>query len=383
MRQLGLSSALAVLAGLLASLLPAADQQLVCRNGKCERTIYGAAPAGSRLRVNAHGPVTLEGGVAKDLTYKIRVSVNARSEAEARRLLQQYTVKVDTQGQWTVLTAPGGAVMTSVSVSAPRLVAATVSTSDGAVEASGVDGLLDVDTRAGQVSVDRIRGDSKLVTGGGDIQVGQVGGALRCTTGAGKITVTRVGGEATLETVGGDIYARDAGGGIHAQTGGGGVHIVSAGGPVTAISGGGEIIVEKSGGVVTLRNMAGPVNVGSAMGVRCDSGSGGIRLMNITGPMSVATSMGSISASLLGSRIADSYLATGNGDITVLIPSNVGVTIRAQNGMADTVRRIISDFAAIQPRRQGTRVVAEGQVNGGGPLLQISGMGGTIFIKKQ
>ena len=378
MRRSGLSSALAI----FATLLPASAQQLVCKNGKCERVISGAAPAGSRLRVNAHGPVTLEGGVSKELTYTIRVSVNARTEAEARRALQQYTVRVDKQGPWTVLTAPGGVVMTSVSVKAPKLLAATISTSDGKVGATGVEGLLDVDTRAGEVSVDRVGGNSKLITGGGDIYVGQVGGALRCTTGAGKITVTHVGGEATLETNGGDIVARNAGGTVHAQTGGGGVHIGTAGGPVTAISGGGEIVVEKSGGIVTLRNMAGPVNVGSAAGVRCDSGSGGIRVANIAGPMRVSTSMGSIVASLLGSRIGDSYLATGNGDITVLIPSNVGVTVQAQNSMADTLRRIVSDFSAVQPRRQGTRVVAEGAVNGGGPLLQLSGVGGTIFIKR-
>ena len=378
MRRSGLSSALAI----FATLLPASAQQLVCKNGKCERVISGAAPAGSRLRVNAHGPVTLEGGVSKELTYTITVSVNARTEAEARRALQQYTVRVDKQGPWTVLTAPGGVVMTSVSVKAPKLLAATISTSDGKVGATGVEGLLDVDTRAGEVSVDRVGGNSKLITGGGDIYVGQVGGALRCTTGAGKITVTHVGGEATLETNGGDIVARNAGGTVHAQTGGGGVHIGTAGGPVTAISGGGEIVVEKSGGIVTLRNMAGPVNVGSAAGVRCDSGSGGIRVANIAGPMRVATSMGSIVASLLGSRIGDSYLATGNGDITVLIPSNVGVTVQAQNSMADTLRRIVSDFSAVQPRRQGTRVVAEGAVNGGGPLLQLSGVGGTIFIKR-
>ena len=378
MRRSGLSSALAI----FAALLPASAQQLVCKNGKCERVISGAAPAGSRLRVNAHGPVTLEGGVSKELTYTITVSVNARTEAEARRALQQYTVRVDKQGPWTVLTAPGGVVMTSVSVKAPKLLAATISTSDGKVGATGVEGLLDVDTRAGEVSVDRVGGNSKLITGGGDIYVGQVGGALRCTTGAGKITVTHVGGEATLETNGGDIVARNAGGTVHAQTGGGGVHIGTAGGPVTAISGGGEIVVDKSGGIVTLRNMAGPVNVGSAAGVRCDSGSGGIRVANIAGPMRVATSMGSIVASLLGSRIGDSYLATGNGDITVLIPSNVGVTVQAQNSMADTLRRIVSDFSAVQPRRQGTRVVAEGAVNGGGPLLQLSGVGGTIFIKR-
>src|SRR5436305_1074385 len=207
MRRSGLSRALAVpaaLGALVWAVLPAAAQPLTCRNGKCERIIYGASPSGQRLRVNAHGPVILEAGVSRDLSYVIRVSVNAR-------------------------------------------------------------------------------------------------------------------------------------------TGGGGVRIGTGRGPVTAISGGGEIVVEKSGGVVTLRNMAGPVNVGSAAGVRCDSGSGGIRLTNIAGPMRVATSMGSISASLLGSRISDSYLATGNGDITVLIPSNVGVTIQAQNTMADTLRRIVSD----------------------------------------
>ena len=384
MRRSGLSSALAVLAALPATSLPlsAEPPQLVCKNGKCERIIYGTAPAGSRLRVNAHGPVTLEGGVGKDLKYTIRLSVNARTEAEGRRALQQYAVRVSKQGPWTVLNAPGGVVMTAVTIKAPNLAAAQVSTSEGKVEAAGINGVLDVDTRAGLVLVDRVNGDCKLITGGGDIQVGQVGGALRCTTGAGKITVTKVGGQAVLETNGGDIVAHSAGGTVHAQTGGGGVHIGTAGGTVTAISGGGEIVVEKAGGVVTLRNMAGPVNVGSAAGVRCDSGSGGIRVANIAGPMRVATSIGSITANLLGSKISDSYLATGNGDITVLIPSNVGVTIQAQNSMADTVRRIVSDFSAIQPRRQGTRVVAAGAVNGGGPLLQISGTGGTIFIKK-
>jgi DUF4097 and DUF4098 domain-containing protein YvlB len=326
--------------------------------------------------------VNIEAGVSRTLTWSVKLVVNMRTEAEARRALEAYAVRLEQRGVWTTLTAPGGGVQTTVSIKAPKLAAVTVATTEGPISATGVDGVLEIDTRAGAISVDRVLGDSKVVTGGGPIQIGHVGGALRCSTGAGDITVQKVGGEAVLETFGGNIIARSAGSTVHAQTGGGGVHIGTAGGPVTAISGGGEIVVEKAGGIVTLRNMAGPVNVGSAMGVRCDSGSGGIRLANITGPMRVATSMGSINASLLGSRIGDSYLATGNGDITVLIPSNVGVTIQAQNSMADTVRRIVSDFATIQPRRQGTRVVAEGAVNGGGPVLQLSGVGGTIFIKR-
>jgi DUF4097 and DUF4098 domain-containing protein YvlB len=362
---------------------PLHAQQLTCRNGRCEQVIYGVAPAAPRLRIKAHGPVTLEGGAAKDVSYSVKMTVTARTDAEARRILRLYSVRIEAGGPWTVLTAPGGPVETTVSVKAPRLTAAVVSTSEGAVHATGVEGPLDVDTGAGEIVVDRVRGDCSLTTGGGHIRAGQMGGSLKCSTGAGKVNVDSVRGEAVLATQGGDIYARDAGSVVHAETGGGGVHIGTAAGSVTAISGGGEIIVEKSGGVVNLRNMAGPVNVGSAAGVRCDSASGGIRLANISGPIRVATSMGSIMAALFGSHLADSYLATGNGDITVLIPSNVGVTIRADNTMADTLRRIISDFSAVQPRRQGTHVVAAGTVNGGGPVLQLAATGGTIFIKKQ
>src|SRR2546423_6039091 len=128
-----LFSALAVLA-----FLPFAGAQkgLTCKDGKCEKVIYGAAPAGSRLRVNAHGPVTLEGGASPNLTYVVTVSVSARSDAEARRWLQAYAVRVVSQGPTTVFTAPGGPVTTTVSIKTPRMNAVEISTSDGAVGAN-------------------------------------------------------------------------------------------------------------------------------------------------------------------------------------------------------------------------------------------------------
>jgi DUF4097 and DUF4098 domain-containing protein YvlB len=126
--------------------------------------------------------------------------------------------------------------------------------------------------------------------------------------------------------------------------------------------------------------MAGPVQVGSAAAVRCESGSGGVRISNIAGPLRVTTAVGNIVASLAGGRaFANSFLETGNGDITVSIPSNLGVTIRAETDWG----RIVSDFTVLTPRVYGMRAVAEGPVNGGGPILRIAGMGGTIFIKRQ
>lgn len=369
---------------LLLPLVALPQQRGLIREGDLfVRDFSGNAPAGRRLRINAHGPVRVEAGAANTISYTVRLSVRARTEAEARRVMQRYNVRVTPQGEWVVLTAPGGPVMSTVTVKAPRLDLVVVSTSDGAVDASGVEGSLEVDTGAGELTADRIGGDCKLVTGGGDIRVGTVGGGLRCSSGAGKIQVGTVRGAAVLETVGGDITAADVGGTVRAETGGGGIHIVKAGGAVTAGTGGGQILVDTANGIVTARNMAGPVKVGAAWGVQCETGSGGINVSNIAGGMRVSTALGNIMASLLAGKLADSFLATGNGDITVFIPSNVGVNIRAQNDLADSTRRIAVDFPGVRVRRQGRLIVAEGPVNGGGPLLQISATVGTIFIRKQ
>jgi hypothetical protein len=51
--------------------------------------------------------------------------------------------------------------------------------------------------------------------------------------------------------------------------------------------------------------------------------------------------------------------------------------------LAGNIRRIVSEFPGISVRVEGGQVVAEGPVNGGGPILRISGTGGTIFIKRQ
>ncbi|HTS63460.1 MAG TPA: hypothetical protein VMH28_15655 [Candidatus Acidoferrales bacterium] len=369
---------------LLLPLLALAQPLGLHRKGELwEKDFYGVAPLTRRIRVNAHGPVTLQAGTSANISYNVRVSVRARTETEARSVMQRYMIRAERVGDTTTITAPGGPVVSTVVVKTPRIDTAIVTTSDGAVEASGIDGTLVVDTGGGELVIDRIRGDCKLNTSAGDIRVGSIGGGLRCTTGAGKITAGTVRGEAVMETVGGDIAATEIKGTVRAQTGGGGIHIVRAGSAVNASTVGGPIVVEHAGGLVIARNMAGPVQVGAAGGLQCESGSGGVRVTNIAGPMRVSTSLGNIMATLVGGKLADSYLATANGDITVLIPSNVGVNIHAQNALADTMRRILTEYNSVTVRRQGRQLIAEGQVNGGGPLLQISAIAGTIFIRKQ
>ena len=129
--------------------------------------------------MNAHGPVTLEGGVSKDLTYTIRLSVNARTEAEARRALQQYAVRVATQGAWTVLTAPGGVGddrrhhQGAAPDGAPRFPRPKARWRRRASKACWM--WIRAPGMYRWTAIPAIR---KLITGGGDIQVGR--SAARC-----------------------------------------------------------------------------------------------------------------------------------------------------------------------------------------------------------
>ena len=347
------------------------------------RTVRETAAARPRVRINAHGPVTLEGNVSTNFEFTVKIAVKARSREQARIKLERAELRSESQNEWFVLTVPGRDLTTAVTMRAPRLREAIVSTSDGAVEVYGIDGPLAVETGANQVKVDRIHGDCTLSTGGGDIHAGTIDGYLHCSTVAGAITAKAVRGEAIMRTNGGDITVLSVGGSARAETGGGTLHLGNISGPVTAINGGGPIVIDQAAGIVTTRDMAGPVTVREAGGIRCDSANGGILLGKISGPMRVSTATGNIVANLEGSKLAESYLATGNGDITVVIPSNVGVRISAESQLADSIRRILSDFREIQPRVIGMHLRADGRLNGGGPLLQLSASSGTIFLKRQ
>jgi DUF4097 and DUF4098 domain-containing protein YvlB len=366
----------------LAALTAFGQENIRYERGLWTGTFTGTLSTSPRLRINASGPVIVDRGGGGELSYRYIVSVRAGSEEEARRLLDRYQIKSARIAGWTNLTAPAGAQMSRLELKSPRLVAADISTSDGSVEVNRVDGQLTVNSVGGSLRADRVSGGCRLTTGGGNIIVGEIGEELVGTTGGGNIMVHRVRGTATLRSGGGEIVVADAGGDLDAETGGGTVRVDNADANVTASSGGGPIVVNHARGVVTARSMAGPVQVGAAAGVRIDSGSGAVRMTNVYGPMRVSTAMGSIMAALLAG-FSDSFLATGNGDITVWIPSNLGVTIRAENDLADSLRRIVSDFPALAVRMRGTQIVAEGPVNGGGPVLQITGTGGTIFIKRQ
>jgi hypothetical protein len=144
--------------------------------------------------------------------------------------------------------------------------------------------------------------------------------------------------------------------------------------------------VEQADGPVTAESSGGAIQVNSANGVRCESGGGAIRLRNVAGAVHAFANSGSILAELVsGVGMADSILSTNAGDITVLIPSNLALTVQAINESGGS-GRIHSDFPQVHTQAAGAPggpLTAAGALNGGGPVLRVNVMGGTIYLRKK
>jgi DUF4097 and DUF4098 domain-containing protein YvlB len=338
----------------------------------------------NKVRIEAHGTVIVKGGDGDLVSYVLIKRVKAKNESEARRLLERGAVRAMTYRDFTVLKVLSSFGTTELNVTAPRLSREIqIATRGGNVEAYDLDHALVAETGCGRMRVDRIGGSVTAATAGGDITMGKIGGAVRCISAGGPIRANYIGGEAFFETAGGDIVVQEVRGPVRASTAGGGIRIGRAGGPVTVSTAGGPIDVGEALGLVTAKNSAGPIQVGAAAGVRCESASGAIRLSNVSGSLRASTAFGNIVARINAGPLTDSFLTTGAGDITVYVPSNLAVTIRAHMEAMGNLHKIISDFPGIVVRSQGSLVEAEGALNGGGPVIQLAGSSGTIYIRRQ
>jgi len=357
------------------------------------RTINGTVTARAleRLRVDTVGSVELRGSGNDSATYTLKVRVRARDAREAESIQRQMEVKSGTEDEWAYLSVrpgkmPGG--VESLSLVVPRSLRQTrIETRGGNVDVFNLEGDLQARSGGGRIHVDGIRGRSDLRTGGGDIEVGLVMGSVRCLSGGGNIHVDNAAGDCSVETAGGEILIRQAGGLLTAATAGGNIRVEHAAAAVTARTAGGLIQVQHAEGPVIAESAGGAIQVNEAKGVRCESAAGAIRLRNVAGALHASASAGSILAELLaGNQLADSSLSANAGDITVVIPSTLPVTVEARNESGGS-GRIMSDFPQIRLQASanvgGGPAVAEGTLNGGGPILRISVMGGTIYLRRE
>ena len=356
------------------------------------KTTVGNFPCATQGRVSVAivGDLTVRGQARDDCYFRIKQRVSAPTEKRASELMQFFHVRNQVQNDssyFKVVPYTAGADTLEVEIAVPKTSREVVAISQiGSVKAFDLDGAATIESGAGNLEADRIHGPTACRTDGGNIKVGRVNSTLRCYSGGGQIRISSAGGETWTDTAGGEIFFTEVQGPLHATTSGGNIEVERASSVVRAFSMLGLIDIQQAGGLVTAETRGGSIQVSGARGARCEAGTGTIRVRNSDGPIRLNTMAGNIMAELLAGRpLQESILSTLAGDITVLIPSNLAVTVQARNETQGARGRIISDFAEIQtkPFQPGLEPrIASGSLNGGGPVLRVTAAGGNIYLKR-
>ena len=368
-------------------------RQIMSREGSnFTRTTFGnfpCAPQG-RVSVAVSGDLSITGQARDDCYYRIRQRTAASTEKRAVEMMQNFNLRNQVQNDtsyFRVIPLTGGIDNLEIELAVPKSSREVVAISQlGSVRAVDLDGAVTIESGAGNLEADRIKGPAACRTDAGNIRVGKVQSTLRCYSGGGEIRIASAGGETWTDTAGGVIFVGEVRGPLHASTSGGNIEVERASSMVRAFSLLGLIDIQQAGGLVTAETRGGSIQVSGARGARCEAGTGTIRLRNSDGPLRLNTMAGNILAELLAGRaLQDSILSTLAGDITVLIPSNLAVTIQARNETPGARGRIVSDFAEIQTRPFQPGVeprIAAGSLNGGGPVLRLTAVGGNIYLNR-
>lgn len=334
--------------------------------------LHGSA----HVKIAAFGKVQVQAGGPADLI-------------EYRWIGTPATLAHKSSGAWRILTVARTAAAPmpgELRLTLPASLAHVYVGSDqGAIVVRGLHGMIEAVTLAGNIEVRDVRGTVTARTGGGEMTFSAIGGPLLSFSSGGPIRVESASAEANLRSAGGDIFVGQVRGPLRASTSGN-IQVREAESTVSVHTSGGLIEIHRARGAVTAENGGGSIIVGSAPSVHAESAGGGIRLRAISGPVRATTSTGPVVAAFTrNATLATSFLSAGSGDLTVYLPSNISVTVKAINESTGWRGGIKSEYPGLSSRRPASgfgAAYAEQSLNGGNSLLMLSVSSGSIFVKR-
>jgi hypothetical protein len=381
----------------LASLAVGQETRVFREGGNWVQEITGNLGAARTLRVKVDmGSVRVEGGAQSAVSYVIRSRSYSSSEQQARRDFELYKISAYSKSEaaWIVGDWQGGRHQDrkfsgEFVIMVPRsLELAKIETDGGSVRATGISGRTEIQSGGGNIHVDDVSGLVDAETGGGTIDIGTTGSDVNVRTGGGNIKIASAKGKLNAESGGGSIVVASCLQGAALDTGGGNIHVEHCQGTVHATTGGGSVELGDIGGPVQMETGGGSIRLTSATGpVKAETGGGCIELNGVPSARAETGGGGIIAKFLNSADRTDSALETGSGDITVYLASDLAISIRANIELANGHKITASDFPGIHIASEGgdwgpRTVSAEGQLNGGGPVLKVRTNSGNIkFVR--
>jgi DUF4097 and DUF4098 domain-containing protein YvlB len=245
---------------------------------------------------------------------------------------------------------------------------------------------VEVQTGGGHLHIDDVD-MVRAETGGQDIDVGTVEGNGHFRTAGGTISVRYIGGNLDASTGGGGISLDKGMRNAVLESGAGDIYVTFCGGELKVKNGGGNLVLGDIGGPADIRTEGGNLRLRSAKGfVRAHTTAGDIELDGIPST-DASTEVGAITAKFTASsgQRRDSILQTSVGNITVYLPADLPVTVRASVALS-AGHSINSEIPGIHlasnSEKWAPTILAEGNINGGGPVLEVHAGNGNITFKK-
>lgn len=399
---------------------PSPAQQLESIGDGFRATItqtFSVGPGGSLRIDEVTGGITVTAWDRNQVEVREIVRLEDYSRSEAESYLKEHASSFGKSGNTVTVRGPhernwgwrSNRVQRNYEARVPREFSVDARTAGGGIHVSGVTGAVDVRTSGGGINIDDITGNLTARTSGGGLNLTNIDGAVDAQTSGGGINVERVTGQLDVRTSGGGIDIQNVGRDVEARTSGGGVSIEQVGGSVRARTAGGDmemrnidqtVDVETSGGDIDLIEIGGRISArtsggdieGRALGgrVEAETSAGDIELDDVRGGVQARTSVGDIEIGLTVQDFDTDYatgLRTSHGDISLTLPPDLPASIDAEVHVRGGWDRndIYSDFALSRETpgddRSGT-LRSYGDINGGGPAIELRTSGGSIRIKK-
>jgi DUF4097 and DUF4098 domain-containing protein YvlB len=387
-----MSRTVQILAALLC-FVPSAMAQPSVRHDQSSQASEGSAPAAAALHVKIEGgSIRLEGYSGKRISYLVR-SIDPAPLHRGPNDLPNYRVASYVRGGTSWLVATPRSEISSLRsiefvVRVPQKVRSVdLETSGGDVNVSAVGGRVSIVSGGGSLYVDDVDGTVTGTTGGQDINVGTINSDARFRTGGGKISIRKIKGNLDAFTGGGAIFLGTGMRNASLESGAGDIRVTFCGGELKVQSGGGNLLLGDVVGPANIRTNGGNLQLHSAKGfVQAHTTAGNIELDGVPAA-EASTEVGSIVVKLEPStrKSPNSLLKTSTGDITVYLPANLSITVRASVALGKN-HVINSDVPGIKVSAEGndwnSSLIAEGKLNGGGPTLEVHTNDGNINFKR-
>jgi hypothetical protein len=181
-----------------------------------------------------------------------------------------------------------------------------------------------------------------------------------------------------LKTSGGDIAVGDLGGTVLAHTSGGEIKLGKIGGEVDATTSGGNVDLDVGQSSVKLSTSGGTISAGRLVGpARLRTSGGDIKINAAENTVDAHTSGGDVKAVFEGPLKGDSSLSTSGGDVKATVGQSAGFHLAASTSGGD----VRADGLTIRIDHGGVgKSSLSGDVNGGGPVLELRTSGGDVNV---